>query len=149
MGPVNGCKSLAPSPKSLTIKGFAKNMIKSYQDLNAWQKSMEAAKDIYSLTSKFPSDERFGLISQIRRSAVSIPSNIAEGHARKSRLEFRQFISIALGSLAELETQLILSHRLEFVLKEETEAIMGKLDDIGKMLRGLNKSLASSPKSHA
>ena len=109
---------------------------------------MEVAKTIYSLTAKFPLDERFGLVSQIRRAAVSIPSNIAEGHARKSRIEFRQFIFIALGSLAELETQLLLSNKLDFISKEEIEGIMLQLNTLGKMLRGLSKSLASSPKSH-
>jgi len=123
-------------------------MIKSYQDLDVWKIGMEVAKTIYSLTAKFPSDERFGLVSQIRRAAVSIPSNIAEGHARKSRIEFRQFIFIALGSLAELETQLLLSNKLDFISKEEIEGIMLQLNTLGKMLRGLSKSLASSPKSH-
>ena len=123
-------------------------MIKSYQDLDVWKIGMEVAKTIYSLTAKFPLDERFGLVSQIRRAAVSIPSNIAEGHARKSRIEFRQFIFIALGSLAELETQLLLSNKLDFISKEEIEGIMLQLNTLGKMLRGLSKSLASSPKSH-
>ncbi len=135
-------KSLVPSPQPLSI------MIKSYQDLDVWKIGMEVAIVIYSLTAKFPSDERFGLVSQIRRAAVSIPSNIAEGHARKSRIEFRQFIFIALGSLAELETQLLLSNKLDFISKEEIEGIMLQLNTLCKMLRGLSKSLSSSPKPH-
>jgi four helix bundle protein len=125
------------------------NAIKSYQDLDVWKIGMAVVKTVYSLTANFPSEERFGLISQMRRAAISIPSNIAEGHARKSRAEFRQFISVALGSLAELETQLILSQDLNFMKKEATEAIMLQLDTLGKMLRGLSKSLSSSPKPHA
>lgn len=117
--------------------------IKSYQDLDVWQIGMDVAKTVYSLTAKFPLDERFGLVSQMRRAAVSIPANIAEGHARKSRAEFRQFVSIALGSVAELETQLILSKELNFIAKEDTEAMMAQLDTLGKMLRGLSKSLSS------
>lgn len=123
--------------------------IKSYQDLDVWRIGMDVVKIAYSLTAKFPLDERFGLVSQMRRAAVSIPANIAEGHARRSRAEFRQFVSIAIGSVAELETQLILSKELNFITKEETEAIMAQLDKLGKMLRGLSKSLASSPKPHA
>ena len=125
------------------------NAIKSYQDLDVWKIGMAVVKTVYSLTANFPSEERFGLISQMRRAAISIPSNIAEGHARKSRAEFRQFISVALGSLAELETQLILSQDLNFMKKEATEAIMLQLDTLGKMLHGLSKSLSSSPKPHA
>lgn len=116
--------------------------------MDVWKIGMEAAKKVYSLTGGFPAEERFGLVSQIRRAAVSIPSNIAEGHARKSRAEFRQFVSVALGSLAELETQLILSQELNFLNKEEVEVVMAQLDSLGKMLRGLSKSLASSPKPH-
>ena len=82
--------------------------VRSYRELIVWKKGMELTKAVYALTQHFPSDERFGLTSQLRRAAVSVPSNIAEGQARRSSAEFRQFISVSLGSLAELETQLIL-----------------------------------------
>lgn len=119
--------------------------IKSYQDLEVWRIGMEVAKKIYSLTAKFPSDERFGLISQMRRASVSIPTNIAEGHARQHRIEFIHFISVALGSLAELETLLLLSQELNLISnKEESEAILLLLDTLGKILQGLSKPLAPS-----
>src|SRR5919109_4175455 len=91
-----------------------KNSTRSYKDLIVWQKGMALAKLIYQLTKKFPSEEKFGLIAQMRRAAVSILSNIAEGQARHTTGEFIQFISHAEGSLAELDTQLILSVELEF-----------------------------------
>jgi len=122
--------------------------IKSYKELIVWQKAIKLVKEIFILTDKFPKSELYGIISQMRRSTISIPSNIAEGHARKSRIEFRQFIFIALGSLAELETQLLLSNKLDFISKEEIEGIMLQLNTLCKMLRGLSKSLSSSPKPH-
>lgn len=89
--------------------------LKTHKDLDVWKEAMDLAKEIYLLTSKFPKEEVYGLTSQIRRSVVSIPSNIAEGAARNSSKEFIQFLYIALGSLAELETQLLLSETLGFI----------------------------------
>ncbi|HTU32690.1 MAG TPA: four helix bundle protein, partial [Candidatus Acidoferrum sp.] len=83
--------------------------VKHYKELKVWQKGMAVSKAVYELTSKFPADERFGLVAQLRRAAVSVPSNIAEGQARHGTREFLQFLSHAGGSLAELETQLLLS----------------------------------------
>jgi four helix bundle protein len=97
----------------------------NHKDLDVWKKSMDLVELIYGLTSQFPSDERFGLISQMRRAAVSIPSNIAEGAARKGDKELIQFLMIAIGSLSELETQYLLSVRLRFVdNNEELEKIL-------------------------
>src|SRR5579863_8294112 len=93
---------------------MAKKII-TYRNLEAWQISMDLAVDLYKLTKSFPKDELFGLTSQIHRAAVSIPSNIAEGHGRKGSKEFLHHLSIAYGSLTELETQLILSVRIEYV----------------------------------
>ena len=120
-------------------------MIKSYRDLLVWQKSKNAVKEIYLLTATFPKEEMYGLTAQIRRSAVSVPSNIAEGHARKSTKEFSHFISISLGSLAELETQIEIAFDLSFIDAKKFETLMPNLDEIGKMLRGLQNSLTSSP----
>jgi len=113
----------------------------SYRDLKVWQLSMEMAEQTYHLTIRFPKQETFGLASQIQRAAVSVPSNIAEGHARDSTKEFLHPISIALGSLAELETQLLLSGRLGYVGSDELDSISLLVDQTGRMIRGLQKSL--------
>jgi len=114
---------------------------KSYRDLDVWQKSMRLAKRIYQVTRKFPGDERFGLTNQLRRAAVSVPSNLAEGHARFGAGEFSRFISIAMGSVAEIETQILLSNDLGYITSEISQEVLGELDAIGKMLRGLAKSI--------
>jgi four helix bundle protein len=93
------------------------NKIKNFKDLKIWQRGMELAKAIYQVTDSFPAKEIYGLSSQMRRSAVSIPSNIAEGFMRKHNKEYKQFLYIALGSLAELETQVLLSEELGFFKK--------------------------------
>lgn len=114
---------------------------KSHRDLEVWQRSMRLAKRIYQVTQKFPRDERFGLTNQLRRAAVSVPSNLAEGHARFGSGEFSRFISITMGSVAELETQILLSRELGYVDAAVAEDVLGELDGIGKMLRGLAKSI--------
>jgi len=121
---------------------MTQSRFKSYRDLEVWQLAMTLAKQMYEITAAFPSDERFGLVNQMRRAAVSIPSNIAEGHARSSTAEFQRFIMIAMGSVAELETQVLLSLDLGFLNLDQQEQLMPKLDQIGKMLRGLHQSLA-------
>jgi four helix bundle protein len=120
------------------------NKAQNYKDLVVWQKGIALAKAIYQLTSGFPSEEKFGLVSQMRRAAVSIPSNVAEGQARHTTGEFIQFISHAEGSTAELETQLILSVELKFVVKEQTTNEFILLDDIRRMLNGLRRRLSAS-----
>lgn len=110
--------------------------LKTHKDLDVWNKAMDFAEQLYVLTKTFPKEEQFGLTSQIRRSAVSIPSNIAEGAARNSDKEFLQFLYISLGSLAEVETQLLLAKRLKFFTED---ACFDSLDAIRKMLIGLIK----------
>lgn len=114
-----------------------------YSDLLVWQKAMDLVTDIYKLTSTFPAEERFGLTSQARRAATSIPSNIAEGHGRKASGAYMNHISIALGSLMELETQIQIALRLGFIQQEEASALLGRTDEIGKMLSGLKKSIST------
>ena len=116
----------------------------NYKDLVVWQKGIEIAKAIYQLTSRFPSEEKFGLVAQMRRAAVSIPSNIAEGQARHTTGEFIQFISHAEGSTAELETQLILGIELGFTAKEKARGEFILLDDIRRMLNGLRRKLSAN-----
>jgi four helix bundle protein len=112
-----------------------------FKDLLVWQKSIDLAEEVYKLTADFPGVEKFNLESQIKRSVISIPSNIAEGAGRGSKNEFKHFLSIALGSSYELETQLILTGRLNYSTKGKVEELVAKLDEIQKMLIGLQKSL--------
>ena len=98
---------------------------RSYRDLEVWKRSLELVKDIYEATSQFPPTENFGLIQQIRRAAVSIPSNIAEGQFRNSSREFKQFLAIALGSAAELETQLIIANKVNYLSISEINSLLG------------------------
>ncbi len=116
----------------------------NYKDLVVWQKGIALAKATYRLTTTFPREEKFGLVSQMRRAAVSIPSNIAEGQARHTTGEFIQFISHAEGSTAELETQLILSIELAFAQKEPAKNAFVLLDDIRRMLNGLRRKLSAA-----
>jgi four helix bundle protein len=117
--------------------------VRSYRDLKVWQLGIELVESVYLLTASFPESERFGLIAQLRRSMVSVPSNIAEGHARDSTRDFLRFISIALGSLAEAETQLIISNRLNYLNGDEVQRFLGQMDELGRMLRGLQSTLAN------
>jgi four helix bundle protein len=113
-----------------------------YKKLEVWKLSMEFTKHVYELTEKLPHEEKFGLTSQIRRSAVSIPSNIAEGAGRNSKKEFSHFLSISLGSTFELETQLLLAKKLNFFLDINLDNYMNELDSIGKMIHSLRKSMS-------
>ena len=106
-----------------------------HKDLDAWQFSIELVSDIYELTKAFPKEEIYGLTNQIRRSAVSIPSNIAEGSARQSSKEFTQFLYIALGSLAEVETQLIIAENLSYIIVDESQT--AKINSIRRLILGL------------
>lgn len=107
-----------------------------------WKKGIELVKQVYLLTGSFPAEERFGLISQLRRAAVSVPSNMAEGQARKSSAEFVQFLSIAQGSLAELETQLIISCELGFSNQEGIAKSIGLIHEIQKMTHALKSKVS-------
>jgi len=115
-----------------------------YRNLRVWQQSMDLVEAVYELTDSFPDSEKFGLISQMRRSAVSIPSNIAEGARRNGHREFHHFLGIAKGSLAELETQLEISSRLKFKLDGDYEALLTLSDSLGRMISKLQSSIKAS-----
>jgi four helix bundle protein len=114
---------------------------KSYKDLLIWSKSKDLSLQIYQITKTFPKEEQFGLISQIRRSAISIPSNIAEGWGRDSENYFINFLNIAKGSLYELETQLIISKELEFISNEKLLELSNEIDTLSRMIIGLIKKI--------
>ena len=118
--------------------------IESYKDLTAWQKAMALAEESYRLTAVFPAEERYGLTAQIRRCAVSIPSNLAEGHNRRSRQAFANHVSIALGSQAELETQIALAVRLEFTSVAAAAPAVDLAAEVGRLLHGLVRSLENA-----
>ena len=115
--------------------------IRSYKDLIVYQKAYALCIDVYAGTKEYPRNEEFGLVSQVRRAAVSIPSNIAEGYRRKNKKDYIHFLRIALGSLAEVETQVSLSIDMNFMKKEIGEAILKKAESIGQMLYKLIASL--------
>jgi four helix bundle protein len=115
--------------------------VKTYRDLNIWVKSIEFVKEVYITTVKFPKEEIYGLSSQMRRSVVSIPSNIAEGFRRQHNKEFRQFLYIALGSCAELETQVSISKELDYIRGEKEKELLEILDHISRMIMNLIKKL--------
>lgn len=116
--------------------------ILSYKDLEVWRRSMEVVSLIYKLTAQFPVEEKFGLVTQMRRCAVSIPSNIAEGKARGTRKDYRQFLIVAFGSGAELETQLLIAKQLNYASPEILKITNARLDEIMKMLNALIAKLA-------
>ena len=117
--------------------------IDSFRDLKVWQLGMELCERVYAMTRTFPDDGRFGLTSQLRRAIVSVPANIAEGHARKSTKEYLRCLSIAVGSLAEVETYVELSIQLEYVTRERTAPLLESIAEERRMLRGLQRSLES------
>ena len=114
---------------------------RSFRDLDVWKLSIELVKNIYKITDEFPNSEFYGLTSQMRRSAISIPSNIAEGQGRNSSKEFRQFLAISLGSLAEVETQLIIAKEINYLADEELSRFVIDLDVIRKMIKSLSSYL--------
>jgi len=118
--------------------------MKSFKDLDVWNKGIEFVAEIYKLTSRFPKDELYGLVSQMRRAAVSIPSNIAEGQGRRNAKEFIQFLYIAKGSLAEIETQLIICERLGLI--SDLTALTDRMKVLRMMLIGLINKLSNSTK---
>jgi four helix bundle protein len=117
-------------------------MPRHYRDLIAWKKSMALVTHVYRVTKAFPDDEKFGLISQIRRAAVSIPSNIAEGQARNTKGEFTQFLGIARGSAAELTTQLLIAENLGYLT--DAGGTIEMVEEVGRILSGLIKSLRTN-----
>jgi len=113
----------------------------NYRDLIVWQKAVELVTEIYRVTQRFPKDEMYGLTSQMRRAAVSVPSNIAEGQSRLTKGEFRQALGIAKGSLMQLETQIVISQNLGYLTQEEAQALQEHLDEVARLLNGLLNSL--------
>jgi four helix bundle protein len=119
------------------------NNTRSYKDLVVWQKGIALARLVYGLTQSFPSEEKFGIVAQMRRAAVSVPSNIAEGQARRTTGEFIQFLSHAEGSVAELDTQLILSIELNFCSSAAADTAFGLISEIRRMLNALRRKLSA------
>lgn len=117
--------------------------VKCFKELIVWQKSMDLSEEVYRLTRSFPSHELYALTNQIRRAVVSVPSNIAEGQARNSTAEFGHFLSIARGSLAEVETQLLLAIRFKYLSETDTTQSLDLITQVGKMLNTLMKRVAS------
>jgi four helix bundle protein len=115
--------------------------VKNFKDLIAWQKAMDLVEMVYRLTKQFTPEELYGLTSQLRRAVVSIPSNIAEGQGRNTENEFNRFLSIAYGSLREVETQLLIAIRLEYVRQSDFQPVQDLCDETGRILNGLMNSL--------
>ncbi len=112
-----------------------------FKKLQAWKQSRAFCKDVYELTSSFPNEERFGLTNQLRRAAVSIPSNIAEGSSRNSNKDFARFLAMAMGSAYEIETQILIATDLKFVTTENSELLITKLDNIIRMISRFRATL--------
>ena len=119
-------------------------MGQSYRELIVWQKAMGFVMEVYAATKSFPRDELYGLATQLRRAAVSVPSNIAEGQARYSPREFHQFLSHARGSLVEIETQLMIAQNLGYLTEQYTQHLLDKAAELGKILNGLIASTKSA-----
>ena len=119
-------------------------MVRSYRDLKVWQKAMDLVADSYRLRNTLPQSETFGLSSQIRRAAVSIPANIAEGHGRDHLGDYLRHLSVAKGSLMELETHSLVAKRLRFLSGSEVDAVLEMTSELGTMLAGLSRSLKAS-----
>jgi four helix bundle protein len=115
--------------------------IRTYRDLDIWKAGVQLVKDIYKLTEQFPKQEMYGLVSQMRRSSVSIPSNVAEGFRRYHNKEYKQFLYTSLGSCAELETQITIAKELEYVSEDKEAMILERLDHICRMISNLLKKL--------
>ena len=115
--------------------------IRNFKDLEIWQRGLDLATSVYSVTKAFPKEEVYGLTSQMRRAAVSVPSNIAEGFNRRSNRDYGLFLYIALGSLGELETQTRIARNLEFMASSAAEALIKEIDEIQRMTRNLIKRL--------
>jgi four helix bundle protein len=118
--------------------------IPSFKDLEVWKKGMGVVRRVYEATAAYPSDEKFGLAAETRKTARSIPANIAEGKMRLSARDFRKFVSIALGSLGELQTQMLIAAELRYLAEAPAKAFERHLEELGRMLRGLEQSLAAA-----
>ena len=116
--------------------------VQTYRDLLVWQKAMDLVVALYEVTRKFPKEELYGLTNQLRRAVVSVPSNVAEGQGRGNGDGFAYFLRIAMGSLQETQTQLILSHRLAYLRPDELDVLDERIEELGRLIRGLQKSLS-------
>ena len=116
-------------------------MLKNYKELKVWQKSYQLCLEVYKITAGFPKDEKFGLTSQIRRAAVSVPSNIAEGYGRKTTADYIKSLYIAYGSICELETQMMLAGDLDYLDRDIVKVIMDEINEVERMLKALIKAL--------
>jgi four helix bundle protein len=121
------------------------NKLKNYRELLVWQRSFALANRLYNVTADYPKTQLYGLVSQIQRAGVSIASNIAEGYNRNSRKEYVRYLSIALGSVAELETQLLISQEQRYITAAVAAPLLEELDELGKMLRAIQKKLIPKP----
>lgn len=120
-------------------------MLKNYKELKVWQTSYQLCLTIYKTTKKFPQNERYGLLSQMRRASLSIPSNIAEGYGRKTTQDYIKYLYIAYGSTCELETQLLLSGDLGYIDKKKLVTSQNSIGEVERMLKALIKSLENKP----
>jgi len=128
---------------SVVSHPLSENKKHNYRELRVWVKAIDFTRSIYKATKNFPKDEVFGLCSQLKRAAVSIPSNIAEGSVKRSDKDFSRFLNIAFGSIAEVDTQLVIAEAENFISKMEAESLFAELYEIRKMLSGLMNSLKS------
>ena len=115
--------------------------VKDYRELIVWQKAMDLVEEVYRATASFPKEEMYGLTGQIRRAAVSVPSNVAEGQARSTTADFLHFLSIARGSLKEVETQVIIARRLGYVDEQKESELTSLTDEVSRLISGLASSL--------
>ncbi len=129
----------------LVASEFMKNLNKGFEGLNVWRLSVELTKEVYFLTKNFPKEELFGLTNQMRRSSISINSNIAEGSVKTSKIDFARFISMALGSSAELKAQIIISNEIGLIDDETKSKFVDKINVISRMLKSLENSLRKKP----
>ncbi len=126
---------------------MANGEIRSYEDLAAWQLAVDLSVEVYRVTESFPAVDRFGLAQQVRRAAVSVPSNIAEGYGRGSRTDYARFLRISRGSLYEVETQLLIAKRLGWLEEQTYQGLRGRLKENGRVLAGLIRSIERGPGS--
>src|SRR5580698_6420591 len=126
-----------PTDHGREMQGLARPIVQSYRDLVVWKKSMALVLEVYRCTQTFPKTETYGLTSQLRRAAVSIPSNIAEGQARLSTGEFKQFLGNARGSLMEVETQILIARDLSYLENHRSETLLASAREVGRILNGL------------
>ena len=133
----------------MTVSSRASGPIRGYRDLIVWQDSMDLVVTVYRITATFPKEERYSLVNQLRRAAVSVPSNIAEGHGRSRTGDYLRHLSVAVGSLSEVETQVQISRRLEYIAEDDQSRLLDSCNAIAKMLGGLIRSLRKRLESGA